>query len=560
MTDKKIEITCLNTGIKKQYNAGISIEEIARDQNVKLKMPILGARVNNQIKELSYSVFKPKIIEFFDFSNAEGRRMYERSLSFILIKAMADIKPELKVVIDHSISQGLYCELVSKDGKYFKPEPEFVIEVAERMQQIVKADIPFTRKEILSTQAAQIYEELGFPERVQLFKNRARIFSSMYFLDNMCDYFYGYLVPSTRYISVSDLIPYYEGMLLRFPVSAEKFELTPVIEQSGLFEIFREHKQWSKLSGISYVSSLNKLAEEGISGELIKISEALQEKKVAEIAEKIKSRGNVKLVLIAGPSSSGKTSFSKRLCVQLRVCGLKPEQISLDNYFVNRQDTPRDENGEYDFESVEAVDYKQFNQDMLDMMAGKTVKMPSFDFKNGQRVYKGNTMTALEDTIFIVEGIHGLNPKMSGMIPAERKFKIYVSALTQVGIDVHNRIPTTDNRLIRRIIRDFQYRHYSAEETLKRWPGVRRGEEKNIFPFQEQADVMFNTALHYELGVLKKYVEPVLQEVNETSRMFGEAHRLLKFLSYFKPMPDNEIPPTSILREFLSGSAFVDVY
>ena len=293
MTDKKIEITCLNTGIKKQYNAGISIEEIARDQNVKLKMPILGARVNNQIKELSYSVFKPKIIEFFDFSNAEGRRMYERSLSFILIKAMADIKPELKVVIDHSISQGLYCELVSKDGKYFKPEPEFVIEVAERMQQIVKADIPFTRKEILSTQAAQIYEELGFPERVQLFKNRARIFSSMYFLDNMCDYFYGYLVPSTRYISVSDLIPYYEGMLLRFPVSAEKFELTPVIEQSGLFEIFREHKQWSKLSGISYVSSLNKLAEEGISGELIKISEALQEKKVAEIAEKIKSRGNV---------------------------------------------------------------------------------------------------------------------------------------------------------------------------------------------------------------------------------------------------------------------------
>ncbi|MBP5370074.1 MAG: nucleoside kinase [Bacteroidales bacterium] len=554
--NKKIEIICRNTGITKLYDIGITLAEIAEDQKIILKRPILGAKVNNKIKELNYNVFKPKVIEFFDILDIDGQRLYRRSLKFIFIKAVADILPQLNVNIEHSISKGIYCEFKTKEGEDYKPTLQQINDIKERMKIIVKNNLPFERREMLSSKVAEIYSKMGLNERVDIFKKRARLYSSMYFLENACDYFYGYLAPSTGSITTFDLIPYYDGLLLQHPTDYENMTIAPLEMQEKLFEVFRENKQWVKLLKINTIDSINKSVDSGDCGLIIKLGEALQEKKIAEIAETIKQKQNTKLVLIAGPSSSGKTTFSKRLCVQLGVCGLKPVQISLDNYFVNREDTPKDENGEYDFEALEALDYEQFGNDMLAMMEGKEVEMPTFNFQTGRREYKGDKLTACPETVFVVEGIHGLNPKLSEKIPAENKYKIYVSALTQVAIDSHNRIPTTDNRLLRRIIRDFRYRHYSAEETIKRWPSVRRGEDKNIFPFQEEADVMFNSALPYELGVIKRYATPVLRGVNETTPEYSEAQRLLKFLSYFREVPDDEIPPTSILREFLTGSSF----
>lgn len=554
--NKKIEIICRNTGITKTYDIGITLAEIAEDQKIILKRPILGAKVNNKIKELNYNVFKPKVIEFFDILDIDGQRLYRRSLKFIFIKAVADILPQLNVNIEHSISKGIYCEFKTKEGEDYKPTLQQINDIKERMKIIVKNNLPFERREMLSSKVAEIYSKMGLNERVDIFKKRARLYSSMYFLENACDYFYGYLAPSTGSITTFDLIPYYDGLLLQHPTDYENMTIAPLEMQEKLFEVFRENKQWVKLLKINTIDSINKSVDSGDCGLIIKLGEALQEKKIAEIAETIKQKQNTKLVLIAGPSSSGKTTFSKRLCVQLGVCGLKPVQISLDNYFVNREDTPKDENGEYDFEALEALDYEQFGNDMLAMMEGKEVEMPTFNFHTGQREYKGDKMTASADTVFVVEGIHALNPKLSEKIPAENKYKIYVSALTQVAIDSHNRIPTTDNRLLRRIIRDYRYRHYSAEETIKRWPSVRRGEDKNIFPFQEEADVMFNSALPYELGVIKRYATPILRGVNETTSEYSEAQRLLKFLSYFREIPDDEIPPTSILREFLTGSSF----
>ena len=554
--NKKIEIICRNTGITKLYDIGITLAEIAEDQKIILKRPILGAKVNNKIKELNYNVFKPKVIEFFDILDIDGQRLYRRSLKFIFIKAVADILPQLNVNIEHSISKGIYCEFKTKEGEDYKPTLQQINDIKERMKIIVKNNLPFERREMLSSKVAEIYSKMGLNERVDIFKKRARLYSSMYFLENACDYFYGYLAPSTGSITTFDLIPYYDGLLLQHPTDYENMTIAPLEMQEKLFEVFRENKQWVKLLKINTIDSINKSVDSGDCGLIIKLGEALQEKKIAEIAETIKQKQNTKLVLIAGPSSSGKTTFSKRLCVQLGVCGLKPVQISLDNYFVNREDTPKDENGEYDFEALEALDYEQFGNDMLAMMEGKEVEMPTFNFQTGRREYKGDKLTACPETVFVVEGIHGLNPKLSEKIPAENKYKIYVSALTQVAIDSHNRIPTTDNRLLRRIIRDFRYRHYSAEETIKRWPSVRRGEDKNIFPFQEEADVMFNSALPYELGVIKRYAVPVLRGVNETTPEYSEAQRLLKFLSYFREVPDDEIPPTSILREFLTGSSF----
>ena len=556
MNNKKIEIYCVNTGSNMALEPGQTLMEIAAAANVDAKLPIVGALVNNCVKELDYAVYKPKVIEFFDVSDINGQRMYRRSLSFIMVRAVHDVAVGCNVTVEHSISKGLYCELRSVSGEYVKPTDELVAKIKSRMQELVRADYKFDRREILSADAAKMFAERGLDDTAKIFEKRNIFFSSIYSLDGYDDYYSSYMVPSTRFISVFDLIPFYDGMLLRFPTNFKKMEIEPLVMQPKLFDIFREHKSWVKLLNISTVASLNALVEKGWAGDLIKVGEALHEKKIAQIADQIKQKGNVKLVLIAGPSSSGKTTTSLRLCVQLAVAGLHPVQISLDNYFVDRVNTPRDEKGDYDFEALEAVDYKQFNQDMLDMMNGKRVEMPFYNFQTGKREYRGEFMTADDDTVFVVEGIHGLNPAMSQMIPAERKFKIYVSALTQIGIDAHNRIPTTYNRLLRRIIRDFQYRGYSAEATIKRWPDVRRGEEKNIFPFQEEADVMFNSALPYELGVIKKYAEPILRNVSERTAEYAEARILLKFLSYFKEFPDGEIPPTSILREFLSGSSF----
>ncbi len=553
---EKAKIYVLNKNISKEYPLGTSLFEIAEDMNIKLNYPILGARVNNKLAELSYRIFKPKFVEFIDITNVDGFRMYQRSLSFVLMKAVRDILPGATLKIEHSISQGFYCEVEKPGNK--KLQPEDVLAVAERMREIIKANIPFIREEIPTKEALEIFEENHLTEKVKLFKTRPILFTSVYRLDDQVDYFYGYLVPSTGYLQVFDLLPYYDGMLLRFPTQANPEKLGPIIEQPKLFEIFREYKKWGEILGVSTIGNINEKIQNGQAGDLIKVSEALHEKKVAEIADMINKRGDVRLVLIAGPSSSGKTTFSKRLSVQLKVLGYQPVTISTDNFFVDREKTPRDENGNYDFESLYALDLECFSKVMNDLIAGKEVELPKFNFQEGKRYYDGTKVKLGQRGIIVIEGIHGLNPELTKHIDNKYKFKIYVSALTQIGIDNHNRIPTTDNRLLRRMIRDYQYRGYSLVETIKRWPSVRRGEERNIFPFQEEADVMFNSALVYEFNVLKKHLEPLLKEIPETLYEYSEASRLLKFLSYFVTIhrEEREIPPTSILREFLSGSAF----
>jgi uridine kinase len=424
------------------------------------------------------------------------------------------------------------------------------------MRQIVEEDIPFVRRDILNKDAINIFKKNNYHEKARLFSQSTSLYTSVYTLGNLSDYFYGYLLPSTGYLKVFDLVKLYNGMLLRIPERKKPERLRPIILQEKMYDVIRDHKQWAHIMNAHDIGLVNEQVLAGHGGELIKIAEALHEKKIAQFAEQIKLRENVKLVLVSGPSSSGKTTFSKRLAIQLKVAGLSPIQISLDNYFVDRDKTPLDENGEYDFESIDALDLECFNQNIIDLNAGKTVEIPQFSFETGTRFYNGSKLTAHQGTIIIVEGIHALNPRLSEKIDDSVKFRIYVSALTQIGIDGHNRIPTTDNRLLRRIIRDFKYRGYSALDTLKRWSSVRRGEEKNIFPFQENADVMFNSALLYELGVIKKHAEPLLKEIWQTEPEYAEAARLLKFLSYFKDIPEKEIPPTSILREFLSDSSF----
>lgn len=553
---KQIEIINENLPERpsKFFKLGTKLIDVAKAFKVELEYPILGALVNNKLKDFQYEIYKPKSIRFIDITSAPGLRMYVRSLSFVLLKAAKDLFPEAELKIQHSVSNGYYCEI---DGIKNGNSIETIYEIRLRMQQIIDADMPFYREIIPLEQAIQRFEENGYHEKAKLFKSRKILYASVYHLDNNIDYFYGKLVPSTGYLKVFDLVKYYQGMLLQVPSRKNPTEVGELILQPKMFDIFQEFKSWGAILGINTVGSINEKIEAKKAGELIKISEALQEKKVVYIADSIaNSKNKVRLVLVSGPSSSGKTTFSKRLGIQLQVAGLLPVQISLDNYFVDREKTPRDANGEYDFESLQAIDIELFNNDLLKLMAGEEIRVSKFSFETGKRYYDNETMKISPTNILIVEGIHALNPELTKLIPHELTFKIYVSALTQVGIDNHNRIPTTDNRLIRRMIRDYKYRGYSAVETLKRWESVRRGENRNIFPFQEQADVMFNSALPFELCVLKYYAEPLLKEVYENVPEYAEAQRLLKFLSYFKPIKPDEIPLTSLLREFIGGSSF----
>jgi uridine kinase len=551
---KNIEIICLNNNKTKQYKLGTSLADIVSDQKIELEYPVLGAMVNNQLEELHYEIYKPKTIEFIDITHTDGRRMYVRSLSFILIKAVKELYPDKKVKIEHSISKGYYCEI---EGVKQEDLLQTTSDVENKMRQIIEKDITFERKEILAEEALAIFKKNNFNEKHLLFKTCPQFYTSVYYLDNCIDYFYGYLVPSTGYIKVFDLVNYFEGMLLRLPRRSRPDELQPIVQQNKMFEIFREFKTWGDIIGVGSIGSINKQVINKNSGELIKISEALHEKKIAEIADMIyRRKDHVKIILISGPSASGKTTFSKRLSIQLKVLGIKPFQLSLDNYFVNREDTPKDENGEYNFEALEALDLDLLYNNLHDLLDGKPVKMPKFDFEEGKKFFPNNPISLSKDELFVIEGIHALNPKLMERFEDDLKFKIYVSALTQVGIDHHNRIPTTDNRLLRRIVRDYQYRNYSALDTIKRWPSIRKGEDLNIFPYQEECDIMFNSALFYELGVIKKHAEPILKQVHPIEKEYSEAKRLLKLLSYFKDIPEEEIPPTSILREFLSGSSF----
>lgn len=550
----EVEVVCINTSERKRINPGLNLSEIAEIFNVKLNSPILGAMVNNSLKELNYEVYSPKTIRFIDISNPDGMRMYQRSLFFVLQKAVKDLIPGSSVRFEHSVSKGFYCEI---DGCNQPLELPLIFNIGDRMREIIDEDIPFRRDKILTSDIVGIFEKMGFNDKAKLFRTRPKLYTSIYYLGDSADYFFGSLVPSTGYLKVFDLVKYYEGMLLRIPKRSNPVEVEDIEIQNQMFEIFQEHKDWVEILGVGSVAAINEQVQKGFSSELIKISEALHEKKVAQIADKIYcQREKVRVVLISGPSSSGKTTFAKRLSIQLKVSGLKPYTLSLDNYFVDRENTPKDENGDYDFESIKALDIDAFNHDLLKLLGGEEVELPKFSFEKGRRFYDKTFLKIEPNGIIVIEGIHALTPELTSLIPSEKKFKVYVSALTSLSFDSINRIPTTDNRLIRRIVRDFKYRGYSALDTIRRWESVRRGEDKNIFPYQEQADVMFNSALPYELSVLKSYVEPILYELPSTEAEYSEAVRLQKFLSYFTPISYEEVPPTSILREFLGGSTF----
>lgn len=550
---KLIQIHCENNFTAKEYPLGTNLFEVIEDQKIKLQYPILGARVNNEIEELHYEIFKPKTIQFIDATNPDGWRMYVRSLCFLLMKAVRDTLPEARLHIDHSISRGYYCEIENLSSP---PDNETVFKIGDRMRELTGLDLPFVRREVPTAEALSIFEQNQFYEKHKLFARSGEIYTSIYYLDTFADYFYGYLVPSTGYLHTFDLIKYRDGMLLMLPKRDKPDEVEDIVLQDKLFDVFQEHKDWAKIIGAATIGEINQAVEDKKHVELIHLCEALHEKKTAQIADQIKCRQSVRVVLISGPSSSGKTTFSKRLAVQLRVAGLKPIQISLDNYFVDREHTPRDEKGEYDFEAFEAIDSVLFQQNFNDLLAGKEVNVPTFNFQSGRRLYTEEKLKIGATDIVIVEGIHALNPRLTAHIAPAHKFRVYVSALTQTSMDNHNRIPTTDNRLLRRIVRDHRYRGYSALETLRRWPSVRRGEARHIFPYQEEADIMFNSALIYELGVLKTFAVPLLKQVPQNQAEYSEAMRLLKFLSYFKGIKKKKIPPTSILREFLDGSSF----
>jgi uridine kinase len=552
---KKIAIRCVNSDSEGEFPLGTTLAEIAQSFAVQTTNPILGAYVNHRPKPLDYEMVKPRLIEFIDYSCRDGQRMYLRTLSFILFAAIRNLWPAVSLKIDHPISKGYYCELENLDRSFSESDVQLI---KTEMRSIIDSNIAVERKMILTETAITLLEAQGLGRKAELYRGYGRLYAPLFFLGKHINFFYGHMLTSTGCITNFDIVKYYDGFLLRFPIPGDLQIAKPAIKQDKLFGIFREHKKWAEILGVEDIPRLNTLRRENRYSDLIKISEALHEKKIAEIATAISQRTDqINIILIAGPSSSGKTTFSRKLGIQLAVNGLHAIEVSVDNFFVNREFTPLDEGGNLDFEALEAIDIPYFNDFLLRLIAGEEMSVPRFDFQTGQRKFNGKTMKMEKNSILIIEGIHGLNPDLTPLIDSEKTYRIFVSALTQISIDEHTYIPTTDNRLLRRIIRDSKYRGYDAYTTIKRWPSVRRGEEKHIFPFQENADIMFNSALIYELAVLKKYASPLLKQVKENTPEYSEAVRLLIFISYFESIPEEEIPPTSVLREFLGGSSFI---
>lgn len=551
-----LQIYCKNNNSTREFPEGSSLLDIYNGFNLAMPYGPVSAKVNNKVESLDFRVYYNKDIEFLDITSSSGMRTYVRSLSFILVKAVEELYPQGSISLEHPISKGYFCKLhidrtIGLDD---------VQRIKQKMQEIIAADIPYTRTESHTEEVVRLFEKRGMMDKARLLDTYGQLYSYYYQLGDTVDCYYSSLVPSTGYIRLFDIVKYYDGLLLRIPSRENPTKLEEVVKQEKMLEVFQEYHRWNQILGISTVGDLNVACNEGHATDLINVSEALQEKKIAQIADEITHRDQdgkrVKLVLISGPSSSGKTTFSKRLSIQLMTNGLKPYPISLDDYFVNRNDTPLDENGKHDFESLYAVDLPFFEEQLSTLLNGGEVELPRYNFTTGKREMSGKKLRIDEHMILIIEGIHALNPALTPHIPNENKYKVYVSALTTILLDNHNYIPTTDNRLLRRIIRDYKYRNYSAEETIARWPSVREGEEKWIFPYQENADAMFNSALLFELAVLKDYVEPVLRKVPNRCPEYSEAHRLLRFLNYFVSVQDKELPPTSLLREFLGGSSF----
>ena len=547
-----IQIRCKNNKKTQKVEIGSTLFDVFSAFDLKMTHGPVSARVNNKVEGMHYRVYNSKDVEFLDMTSSSGSRAYTRTLFFVLCKAVQDIYPNTDVVIDIPVSNGFYVDI-----RLGRPVVEEDVNILRRrMQEIIDAKMPIRRYMVPTEDAIALFQEKGDVEKVKLLKTSGSIYTTYYKIDEYVDFYYGTLLTNTSGLYLFGLEKYYDGMLLRIPSLKDPDKLGEMTKQDKMFDIFKEHHRWQDILGIRTVGDFNQAIDAGHATDIINISEALQEKKIANIAEDIANRQDVKLVLLAGPSSSGKTTSCKRLSIQLAVNGLKPLQISLDDYFVDRDKTPKDDNGEYDFESIYALNLDLLNEQFNALFRGEEVELPKYDFPSGKSVKSGKKLKMEPNNVLVVEGIHALNPELTAHIPQEQIYRVYASALTTILLDNHNYIPTTDNRLLRRIIRDYKYRGVSAQETIHRWPSVRTGENKWIFPYQENADAMFNTAMLYELSVIKMQAEPLLQQVPENCEEHAEAYRLLKFLKYFKGIPYNNLPPTSLLREFLGGSSF----
>ena len=547
-----LHIRCKNNKKTQEVPIGSTLSDIYKEINLQMPYGPVSAKVNNKVEGLHYRVYHNKDIEFLNLLSPSGIRTYTRSLFLVLCKAVHDLYPTSSVVIDIPVSNGYYCNL--KLGHEITTED--VDRIRTRMQEIIDAKMPIQRYETTTEEAVKMFTELGDIQKAKLLKSSGSLYCVYYVLDDYKDYYYGSMLTNTSQLHLFGLEPYFDGVLLRIPSTHAPSKLGELIRQDKMFEVFKEHHRWQSILGIKTVGDFNEAVKNGLATDLINVSEALQEKKISQIADTIAARKEIKVVLIAGPSSSGKTTFCKRLSVQLLASGVKPVQISLDDYFVNRVETPKDENGELDYESIYALNIPLINEQFNALFRGEEVELPKYNFQTGMSEKSGKKLHLGDNNILLVEGIHALNPALTEQIAVDKKFKIYASALTTILLDDHNYIPTTDNRLLRRIVRDYKYRGCSAQDTIHRWPSVRAGENKWIFPYQEQADVMFNTALLFELAVIKPQAEEVLEQVPENCEEYAEAYRLRKFLKYFAPLPFRNLPPTSLLREFLGGSSF----
>ena len=530
-----IQIRCKNNQKTLNVPIGSTLSEVFRELNLKMDYGPISVKVNNKVEGLHYRVYHNK-----------------RTLFFVLCKAVHDLWPGADVVIDIPVSNGYYCNInIGRPVTHFDADA-----VRRRMQEIIDAALPICRHESTTEEVIRMFSGMGMESKAKLLRSVGRLYTTYYEIDGYKDYYYGTLLTNTRQLYLFGLEKYYDGMLLRIPSRDDPSRLGELVRQDKMFDIFQEHHRWQHILGMSTVGDFNEAVQQGRSTDLINVSEALQEKKISQIADMISTRRGVRMVLISGPSSSGKTTFCKRLSIQLLTCGVKPVPVSLDDYFVNREETPKDDSGEYDYESLYALDIELLNRQLNALFAGEEVELPRYNFQTGRSERSGRRLRLAADEVLVVEGIHALNPELTAQIPEEQKFRVYASALTTILLDAHNYIPTTDNRLLRRIIRDYKYRGVSAQETIHRWPSVRAGENKWIFPYQENADVMFNTALLFELAVIKSQAEPLLELVPENADEYAEAYRLLKFLKYISPIPNRQLPPTSLLREFLGGSSF----
>lgn len=549
---KTIRVLCLNTNQYALFPMGSTVKDVYVKMAAEVLPNAIAARVNNKTVNLDYELYKPKQIEFINTYSSSGMRAYVRTLTFVLSAAASELFPDCPFKLEHPVSKGYFCVL-----NLGRPiEEADLLALKTRVHELIKADLPIEFIEEETSAVVERFRERSRMDIVDLLTTQGSLYSGYYRMGDHIDYYYGALAISSGYLSLFDISTYFDGLLLQIPNRNNPTILQDIEYQPKLLGVFKEYLNWNRIMSLNNVGDLNKACLNGESTNLINISESLQEKKMAQIADAIFQREKVRMVLISGPSSSGKTTFAKRLAIQLMVLGMKPVAISLDNYFVDREQTPRDERGDYDFESLYALDLDLFNSQLNALLQGEEVETPVFNFALGKKEFKGDKLKLTEQTVLILEGIHALNPSLLPDIPQEVQYKVYVSALTSMSLDDHNWIPTTDNRLLRRIIRDFRYRGYSAKDTISRWESVREGEEKWIFPYQENADAMFNSALIFEFSVLRGYAEPILRQVPQNCPEYAEAHRLLRFVEYFVPISDPEIPPTSLLREFLGGSSF----